>query len=103
MPLQVGLSNQDGRGVLIQRHGRTRANLQNKDQLISAEYRSPPAYHAHLEPQAALVDVRADGVQAWVSTQSPELVQKELASILKRKRSDVEVMPTYLGGGLAVS
>jgi len=90
---------QDGRGVLIQRHGRTLANLQNKDQLISAEYRSPPAYHAHLEPQAALVDVRSDGVQAWVSTQSPGLVQKELASILKRKRSDVEVMPTYLGGG----
>jgi isoquinoline 1-oxidoreductase beta subunit len=84
-------------GTLIQREGRVRANL--KGQLVEAEYRTPLAAHAQLEPQAALVDVRADKVTAQVSTQAPLTVRNELAKLLGRKKEDVEVTATYLGGG----
>ena len=67
--------------------------------LVSAEYRTPMAAHAHLEPQAALVTVTDAQVTALVSTQSPDLVRDELARLLGRKPETVEVTATYLGGG----
>lgn len=85
-------------GVEIQRDGRVAANLK-KGKLISSEYRSPMAVHAHLEPQAALVDARVDKVVAQVSTQSPILVRDEITKLLGRKEEEVEVTATYLGGG----
>ncbi|CAN5826815.1 molybdopterin-dependent oxidoreductase [soil metagenome] len=91
--VQVG----DG-GVVIQRVGRTQANLQ-KGTLLEAHYRSPMAAHAHLEPQAAMVDVKPDKVTAFVSTQSPGLVRDELVKLLGREKDAVEVTATYLGGG----
>ncbi len=88
----------DDGGVVIQREGRAGANLR-KGVLVEAEYRSPMAAHAHLEPQAALVDVQADKVTALVSTQSPGLVRDELVKLLGREKDAVEVTATYLGGG----
>ena len=85
------------KGVVIQREGRVDANL--GAEVVTAEYSSPFAAHAHLEPQAALVDVRADSVTAHVSTQSPELVREDIAEVLGRKKEEVEVTATYLGGG----
>lgn len=85
------------KGVVIQREGRAASRL--KGELVSADYSSPFAAHAHLEPQAALLDVRADGVTAYVSTQSPQLVRDDIAELLKRKKEEVEVTATYLGGG----
>ena len=85
-------------GVVIQREGRTHANL-HKGTLVEAQYRSPMAAHAHLEPQAAMVEVTPDKVTALVSTQSPGLVRDELVKLLGREKDAVEVTATYLGGG----
>ena len=85
-------------GVVIQREGRAGANLR-KGTLIEAEYHSPMAAHAHLEPQGAMVDVTPDKVTALVSTQSPGLVRDELVKLLGREKDAVEVTATYLGGG----
>ena len=87
-----------GTGVVIQKEGDAEANLKS-NQIISAEYRTPFAAHAHLEPQAALVDVKPNQVQAWVATQSPIAVRREIAEVLGRDEESVEVIPTYLGGG----
>ena len=87
-----------GRGVVIQREGDVGAALRDAT-IISAEYRTPMAAHAHLEPQAALVDVRPDRVIAHVSTQSAMLAAQSIASVLGREPQTVEVHPTYLGGG----
>jgi isoquinoline 1-oxidoreductase beta subunit len=73
-------------------------NLLDGD-VLTTEFRTPLAAHAHLEPQAALVDVQADKVTAWVSTQSAYVVRGELASVLDMDEEQVEVIPTYLGGG----
>jgi isoquinoline 1-oxidoreductase beta subunit len=87
-----------GRGVVIQREGDGAGALRGAG-VITAEYRTPMAAHAHLEPQAALVDVRPDRVVAQVSTQSPVATAEAIARALGRKPETVEVVPTYLGGG----
>jgi isoquinoline 1-oxidoreductase subunit beta len=84
-------------GTVIQREGNVRSAF--KGEVIQAEYRSPFATHAHLEPQAALVDVQADKVVAFVSTQSPQPIRDEIAELLGRKKETVEVTATFLGGG----
>jgi isoquinoline 1-oxidoreductase beta subunit len=68
-------------------------------QVIRAEYRTPMATHAPLEPQAALVDVRPDRVIAMVSTQSAVQVAQAVASTIGRDASTVSLIPTFLGGG----
>ncbi|MDA0244587.1 MAG: molybdopterin-dependent oxidoreductase [Chloroflexi bacterium] len=67
---------------------------------VTADYRTPFAVHAHLEPQAALVDVRADGtVVAIVSTQSHEAVRGDIAAVTGLDEANIEVTSAYLGGG----
>lgn len=87
-----------GNGVVIQKEGAAPGELAGGEKIV-AEYRTPLAAHAHLEPQSALVDVRADGVTAWVATQAPFLVRRDLAELLDVDEESVEVIPTYLGGG----
>lgn len=88
-----------GAGTVIQRAGDAPAALRNV-QTISAAYRTPMAAHAHLEPQAAMVDVRPDRVVARVSTQFPANVADAIAQAIGRDAKTVDVTPTYLGGGL---
>ena len=87
-----------GSGVLIQTQGNAEAQL-NAAQVLTAEFRTPMAAHAHLEAQAALADVRADSATIWVSTQFTELVRQEVTRILGFQASSIEVIPTFLGGG----
>lgn len=89
---------QDGAGVVIQREGNAAREL-GRGSGLEAEYRTPMAMHAHLEPQAALVDVKPDKVRAWVSTQAAMTVRRDIARALGRDEDDVEVTPSYLGGG----
>lgn len=86
----------EGKGVTIQKEGRVPATA--PDQIV-AEYRTPMAAHAHLEPQAALADVQADKVTIWVSTQFPFTVRQGVAKALNVDESIVEVNVGYLGGG----
>lgn len=88
-----------GRATVIQRIGNAQAALRDGTRSVLAEYRTPLAAHAHLEPQAALVDVQADRVTAYVSTQFPETVRGSLAQALGVDEALVEVQATYLGGG----
>ncbi len=85
-------------GVHVQREGRPARLLRQRVDL-RADYRTPMAAHAHLEPQAALVDVRPERVVAFVATQSPTAVRDELAELLGRPREQVELTATWLGGG----
>lgn len=87
----------NGTRVVIQDEGQVDDLLAGD--VLTAEFRTPLAAHAHLEPPAALVDVQADKATAWVSTQAAEVVQGTLAKILGMNKDQVEVIPTYLGGG----
>ena len=88
----------DGEGVLVQEEGDVPAHLGRGKQL-TAEYRTPLAAHAHLEPQAALVEVKPERVRVWASTQMPGSIRKQVAKALERDEESVELVPTHLGGG----
>ena len=88
-----------GRGIPVQRVGDATALLRDSSGQVRAEYRTPMAAHAHMEPQSALVDVRPDRVIAYVSTQSPTATAQAIAEAIGRDPKSVEVTPTYLGGG----
>ena len=91
-------------GTAIQREGNVAKALRQADQegnksIISAEYRSPFAVQAPLEPQSALADVQTDHIRIWVATQSAERTRDQVAAALGVKSNSVEIQPTYLGGG----
>lgn len=91
----------NGEGVVIQQEGDVEAAVRGATlPPLEAEYRSPMAYHAYLEPLAAVADVRADQVQVWASTQSAVRLRGKIAAQLKRDEKTVFVTPVYLGGGL---
>lgn len=85
-------------GVSFQKEGNV-DNAFKSGKVIQAEYRSPFAVQAALEPQAALADVKKDSVKVWMSTQFPFQVSSAVAKTLGVKEDIVEVTPTYLGGG----
>ncbi len=85
-------------GVNIQRKGRARSILAESTTL-SAEYRTGLVAHASLETQAALAVVERSGVKVWTSTQVETMAARQVAKALGIKASQVEVIPTFLGGG----
>lgn len=90
-------------GAVIRRDGDLDDAL-SRGTLVEAEYRTPLAHHAHLEPVAALVAIdppaQPDGprpVRAWVGTQAPGAAKEALTELLGDGH-DVTVYPTLLGG-----
>lgn len=88
--------------VAIQERGSVSDNRTGKD--IFAQYRTAIAVHAHLEPQAALADVRGDGqtiqtITIIASTQTPDMVRTMVADALGVEKDIILVKPTYAGGG----
>lgn len=86
-----------GQGIVIQSEGAGLSGL--SEGFIEARYSSPFAAHAHLEPQAALVDMQGDQVRVWVSTQLPALTRSAVADALGLDDQQVAVYPQYVGGG----
>ncbi len=87
-----------GKGVQIQKEGNPDRVLEGAS-VIEAEYRTPMAFHAHLEPQAATADVRSDRVEVWAASQFPLRLREFIAAALDRPEEEITVTPTYLGGG----
>lgn len=86
-------------GFTIQQEGNAPRTIGNAP-TITADYRTPFAIHAHLEPQAAMVHVHEDGtITAVASTQSHESVRGDIAEITGIDEANIEVTSAYLGGG----
>lgn len=85
-------------GVNVQREGRVRSNLA-ESATLSVEYRTGLVVHASLETQAALADVTRDGARVWTSTQFETMAARQVAKALGIRTKQVEIIPTFLGGG----
>lgn len=88
-----------GRGPVIRRAGSVRRGLA-AGRVVEAEYRTPLAAHAHLEPLGALARVEpgdSGRVEVWAPTQGPEFVITGIREVLGEDRP-VLVHPTQLGG-----
>jgi isoquinoline 1-oxidoreductase subunit beta len=72
-----------GQGVVVRTIGHVHEVLRNP---VEAAYRTPLAAHAHLEPLTALVDMRQDSIEAWVSTQDVSLEVTALEQVFGKNR-----------------
>lgn len=96
-------------GVTIQDEGNARRELAaggdgtaggGGPNSLTAEYSTPLAAHVTMEPQVALVDVQGEEATVWSPTQMASLVRDKVANAIGLAPEQVNVVPTYLGGGL---
>ncbi len=88
-----------GKPQTIQKSGSPAGILEDEEGVISSEYKSPMGAHAQIEPNGAVAFVEEDKATVMMSTQVVELTRKEVAKRLGLSKSDVNIKPTYLGGG----
>ncbi|MEM8907127.1 MAG: molybdopterin cofactor-binding domain-containing protein [Bacteroidota bacterium] len=90
-----------GKGTphVIQKKGNAKRVLNNEDGIVSAEYKSPIGAHAQLEPNGAVALVENDRATVIISTQVVYLTRAEVAERLGLEEEQVDIRPTYLGGG----
>ncbi len=88
-----------GKPIVIQKQGNSKRLLRNASEVITAEYKSPIGAHAQIEPNGAVAEVREDYAKVILSTQVVRLTRNEVADRLGLKKDQVNIVPTYLGGG----
>jgi isoquinoline 1-oxidoreductase subunit beta len=87
----------DGEGVVIRKRGNTDANIQTGTQ-VTAEYRTPFAAHAHLEPLNAMAHVQATKIELWVPTQSTSSDIRGVQAAVGGEKREIVVYPMQMGG-----
>lgn len=91
--LQVGKGSQ----MVTQKIG---SALDAKEEgVVSMEFRSPIGAHAQMEPNGALAEVKEGKATVIISTQVVGITQKQVADALGLDLDQVNIIPTYLGGG----
>jgi len=91
--LQVG----EGNEMITQKEG-SALDLDD-ERVISMEFRSPIGAHAQIEPNGAVANVKDGKATIIISTQVVSVTRKQVAEALGFDLEDVNVIPTYLGGG----
>ncbi len=82
-----------GSGVVIRNRGQS--NLQGD--VVTASYRTPFAAHAHLEPLAALANVKEKSIDVWVGTQAASSDESAIKKAVPGDRS-IKIYPMQMGG-----
>jgi len=84
-----------GKDFLVQKEG----SAVSGDDILVAEYTTPAGAHAQLEPNGSVAYVESNKATIYISTQVPKHTRTEVAEALDFKEEQVEIKPTYLGGG----
>ncbi len=87
----------DGMGVVIRKRGNVDASIQTGTQ-IQAEYRTPFAAHAHLEPLSAMAHVQATKIELWVPTQFTSGDTRGVQAAVGGEKREIVVYPMQMGG-----
>lgn len=85
-----------GDAFILQKEG---SELDEDDEVIAMEFTSPIGAHAQLEPNGVLAFVDGDKATLKISTQVVALTRKEVANRLNIDEENVNIIPTFLGGG----
>lgn len=88
-----------GKPYVIQKEGNSKSILKDDENTIISEYKSPIGAHAQMEPNGAVAYVEADKVTVIMSTQVVKITRDEIAERLGISADQVDVRPTFLGGG----
>lgn len=86
----------NGKSTVIQKKG---GLLENEEGITTIQFRSPIGAHAQIEPNGVVAYVKKDSALIKISTQVIGITRKEVASRLGLDPEQVNVIPTYLGGG----
>lgn len=86
-------------GKNVRSEGDIESALENASQTISAEFEMPFLAHATLEPQNCTAWAKANSLEIWAPTQSPDMAQVAAAKATDYALSDVKVNTTFIGGG----
>jgi len=94
--IQVG----QGDPVEIQKEGKAESILSGDNEgVITSEFKSPIGAHAQMEPNGAVAFVEEDKATVMISTQVVDITRKEVADRLGLDKEQVNIIPTFLGGG----
>lgn len=88
-----------GDPYVIQKSGDPEEFLDGGEGVITAEYRSPIGAHAQLEPNGSVAFVDGDQATVMISTQVVRFTRDEVADRLGLDKENVNIIPTFLGGG----
>lgn len=88
-----------GEGQVVHNVGNLDAALASADMVVEHKYWQPYVNHCPLEPQNCIVDVRDGSVDVIAPIQFPTSASRMIANVLGRKRSEISVTVTRLGGG----
>ncbi|TMM59090.1 xanthine dehydrogenase family protein molybdopterin-binding subunit [Maribacter algarum] len=88
-----------GEPFVIQKEGSAKDILEDSEDTIISEYKSPIGAHAQLEPNGALAYVEADKATIMMSTQVVKITRDEIADRIGLDSDQVNIVPTFLGGG----
>jgi isoquinoline 1-oxidoreductase subunit beta len=88
-------------GIVWTEHGDARAAFASGARIVEAEYTTDHAYHAQLEPLAAVAAVEADGkgAEVWVGTQAQSIALGVAAGVLGTSQDRIRLHPMQMGGG----
>jgi len=85
-----------GDAFILQKEG---GKLTDEEDILKMEFFSPIGAHAQLEPNGVLAFVEGDRATLKISTQVVALTQKEVAKRLHMDEGNINIIPTFLGGG----
>lgn len=87
----------NGNKMVVQKEG----NLieQEHEDILEIEFKSPLGAHAQMEPNGAVASFKDGKVTVILSTQVVAITQKQVAEALDIDVENVNIIPTYLGGG----
>lgn len=88
-----------GEKTVIQKEGSALKSAEEDADIIEMEFKSPIGAHAQLEPNGALAYFTDGKLNVKMSTQVPAITQREVAKALDMDGEDVNIIPTFLGGG----
>lgn len=86
-------------GALVRDRGDAPGRLRRAPAVVQAVYCTPYLAHAAIEPMNCAADVRHDGCDVWVGTQSQSDTQEVAARIAGLPQSKVRVHTRFIGGG----
>ncbi len=86
--------------------GDAEAGINGAIRVVQAEYFTPAAAHAALEPQGGLAHVWREGetlkAEVWTSTQGQDGLASTIARAIDTEEANVLVHPLYIGGGFGL-
>ncbi|TXD52681.1 MULTISPECIES: xanthine dehydrogenase family protein molybdopterin-binding subunit [unclassified Polaribacter] len=87
----------NGSEMVVQKEG----NLLEKDDknILEIEFKSPLGAHAQMEPNGAVASFKDGKITVILSTQVIGITQNQVAKAFAIDKDNVNIIPTYLGGG----